>query len=98
MRTCIALALALSVPQIASAQAADRFAAALARFAVAVGGSYGDEGPQLTVALDAMAGALDDWDAELSQLEGVASAASGRADASSLHLELAHAYARRGSK
>jgi len=55
-------------PATASAQK-DRFVDALVGFRTALGGTYGDEGPQIEAALDAMASSLDSWDRETATAE-----------------------------
>jgi len=77
------------VPQAAGAQASPPFVSALTQFAVALGGSYGDEGPQAMAALDAMARALPEWDRELGALETRARGATADGQA---HADLARAY------
>ena len=57
----VALVLAILAPSTASAQK-DRFVDALIAFRASLGGTYGDEGPQLQAALDAMASSLAAWD------------------------------------
>lgn len=55
-------------PSAASAQK-DRFAEALLSFRAALGGTYGDEGPELGATLDDMASSLAAWDREVSVIE-----------------------------
>jgi tetratricopeptide (TPR) repeat protein len=59
----VALAVATLAPSTASAQK-DRFRDALIEFRASLGGTYGDEGPQLQTALNAMASSLAAWDRE----------------------------------
>jgi tetratricopeptide (TPR) repeat protein len=87
-----AVVLALT-PAVAVAQNAQRFQAALTQFAVALGGSYGDEGPQVMAALDAMNRILPDWNAEIAAIETRAQATPTDA---TVHAELARAYFLRG--
>jgi tetratricopeptide (TPR) repeat protein len=56
-------------PSIAYAQAKDAFVEALTQLINAVDGTFGDEGPALTAAVDAMARGLADWDARVAQVE-----------------------------
>jgi tetratricopeptide (TPR) repeat protein len=63
--TLIAVGLA---PSTASAQK-DRFIDALIAFRTALGGTYGDEGPQIEAALDRMASSLAAWDREAAVAE-----------------------------
>jgi tetratricopeptide (TPR) repeat protein len=90
----VLLALLLGcTPQVASAQSAERFRAALTQFTIALGGAYGDEGAQGTAALDAMTRILPEWDREIATLETRAKAPNADAQA---HADLARAYLLRG--
>jgi tetratricopeptide (TPR) repeat protein len=84
---------ALLVVSPAAAQSVSPFAAALNQFAIALIGSYGDEGAQVARALDAMAHALPDWDHERAALEQRAHAAPADRQA---HVDLARAFVQRG--
>ena len=64
----VALAVALLLPSSASAQK-DRFRDALIAFRASLGGTFGDEGPQLRAALDDMASSLAEWDREAASAE-----------------------------
>ena len=64
----VALVAASLAPSNASAQK-DRFIDALIAFRTALGGTYGDEGPQLETALDGMASSLAAWDREAAAAE-----------------------------
>ena len=72
MKASRVLALALlgllAVPSPAAAQR-DVFLKALVQFHQTLRGAYGDEGPQLTRHLDAMAAALAAWDTEIREAE-----------------------------
>ena len=86
-------------PSHASAQAKDAFVDALTQFINAVDGTFGDEGPALTAAVDAMARGLADWDARVTQVESgfradVASAAP--AAAARMRATLGTVYLERG--
>lgn len=61
----------LAIPAVASAQR-QGLVAAVAELAQATEGVYGDEGPRVAPALDAMSRALDTWDGRLESLEDVA--------------------------
>jgi tetratricopeptide (TPR) repeat protein len=76
-----------------SAQGAPPFVATLTQLAIALGGSYGDEGAQVTRLLDAMERSLPDWDRELAAVEQRARASG--ADRQS-HVDLARVYFERG--
>jgi tetratricopeptide (TPR) repeat protein len=65
------------------------FVDALRRFAEAVSGSYGDEGRQLSSALEAAQRALDSWDRAITGFEAKARAAGGGAD---VHVALGSVY------
>jgi tetratricopeptide (TPR) repeat protein len=83
----------------ASARTADTFTAALIRFAIAVGGSFGDEGPRVLAALDSLSLALSAWDQGLRALEAQVRSKSDVAPATPaapLHVELGRQYAARG--
>jgi tetratricopeptide (TPR) repeat protein len=62
------LVTATLAPSAASAQK-DRFVDALIAFRTALGGTYGDEGPQLEAALQRMASSLAAWDREAAAAE-----------------------------
>jgi len=71
------------------------FLNALGRFSLALDGTYGDEGPRLSSALDAMAAALSQWDASIQSRERamVADVASASpALAARMHLALGGLY------
>jgi tetratricopeptide (TPR) repeat protein len=63
----VGISLALA-PSTASAQK-DRFIEALIAFRTALGGTYGDEGPQLEAALNSLASSLETWDRETAAAE-----------------------------
>jgi tetratricopeptide (TPR) repeat protein len=63
-----ALVAGILAPSAASAQK-DRFIDALIAFRAAIGGTYGDEGPQLEAALHDIASSLAAWDRETSAAE-----------------------------
>ena len=52
-----------------TAQAKDAFVEGLTQFINAVDGTYGDEGPALTAAVEAMARGLAEWDARVARVE-----------------------------
>lgn len=64
----VALVAASLTPSTASAQK-DRFIDALIAFRTALGGTYGDEGPQLEAGLDGMVSSLAAWDREAAASE-----------------------------
>jgi tetratricopeptide (TPR) repeat protein len=64
----VALVAASLTPSTASAQK-DRFIDALIAFRTALGGTYGDERPQLEAALDGMVSSLAAWDREAAASE-----------------------------
>jgi len=70
MRAVVTAAI-LAIPAVASAQR-QAFVDAVAELAQATEGVYGDEGPRVGPALDAMSRALDTWDGRLESLEEVA--------------------------
>jgi tetratricopeptide (TPR) repeat protein len=67
----------------------------LTQLAVALTGSYGDEGRQVLAVLDAMARAIPDWQRELTALQSRASGSGATSDA---HVDLARAYLARGQE
>lgn len=81
-----------------AAQASDPrsdFLSALGQFSLALDGAYGDEGPRLSIALDAMAAALSRWDALIQDRERAMMADVGRADpklAARMHLAIGGLY------
>lgn len=86
-------------PSHAHAQAKDAFVEALTRLINVVDGTFGDEGPALTAAVDAMARGLAEWDARVAQVESgfradVASAAP--AAAARMRATLGTVYLERG--
>ena len=58
-----------------AAQLADRAATAMSRFAAALGGAYGDEGPAAHAALDALAAVLSECDQVVNRVEAEVTAA-----------------------
>src|SRR5262245_55209230 len=91
---CVAVLLACG-PARAAAQTPEAFSAALVRFANALNGGYGDEGPQIQAALEAMSRALAEWDQSLRSLELRAATdlpAAAPASAAKIHVELGRAY------
>ena len=71
------VALLLLWPAHASAQAKDAFVEGLTQLINAVDGTFGDEGPALTAAVEAMGRGLADWDERITRVES-----SFRADVS----------------
>ncbi|HEX5109186.1 MAG TPA: tetratricopeptide repeat protein [Vicinamibacterales bacterium] len=96
---CLAAVL-VCAPALAAAQTPEAFSAALIRFANALNGGYGDEGPQITSALDSMARSLADWDRSLRALESRAAATPSGAAAGGarVHIDLGLAYVARGRR
>jgi len=95
---CVAVLLACG-PARAAAQTPEAFSAALVRFANSLNGGYGDEGPQIQAAFDAMSRSLADWDQSVRSLESRAASelpAAPPASAARIHLELGRAYVARG--
>src|SRR5262245_46936380 len=80
-RVAALLIVLLAAPALAAGQIADPktdFAEALAQFALALDGRYGDEGPRVTAGLDAMGRGLARWDATIRAYEqGIESATRG---------------------
>jgi len=75
------------------------FLDALGQFSLALDGTYGDEGRQLTAALDTMTGALERWDTSIETYERAMAAEIGTADpplAARMHLALGGVYLDRG--
>ena len=71
------------------------FVGALGRFSLALGGTYGDEGPTIQSSLDAMDGALAAWDAVIRTYEAAMAAEIGAADpplAARMHMALGAVY------
>jgi tetratricopeptide (TPR) repeat protein len=62
-------ALAILWPSLAHAQAKDAFVEGLTQLINAVDGTFGDEGPALTAAVEAMTRGLAEWDARVSGVE-----------------------------
>ena len=71
----------LAIPALAAGQIADPktdFAEALAQFGLALDGRYGDEGPRVLAALEAMSRGLGRWDATIRAYEqGIEAATKG---------------------
>ena len=66
----ILIAATLSLqPALAQAQAKDAFVEGLTQLINVVDGTYGDEGPAITAAVDAMARGLAEWDARVAGVE-----------------------------
>jgi tetratricopeptide (TPR) repeat protein len=86
-------------PATAAAQK-DAFVEAFLRLNAALAGTYGDEGPRIGPAVDAMARGLAGWDRSIGELEArvAASTAAGAATAETVRMRLALAqrYAERG--
>lgn len=99
IRTHLLVAALTLWPSLAQAQAKDAFVDGVAQFMNAVGGTFGDEGPALTAAVDAMARGLAEWDARIAGVE-----AGFRADvatappqaAARMHATLGTVYLERG--
>jgi tetratricopeptide (TPR) repeat protein len=70
----------------------NEFVDALRQFAESVAGSYGDEGSRILSSLDAMRGALLDWDAAIGTYRMTAGAAGNSAD---LHVALGSVFLER---
>lgn len=71
------------------------FLDALGAFSLALDGTYGDEAPRLSSALDSMAAALSRWDGSIQSRERAMAAEIGRADpqlAARMHLALGGVY------
>jgi tetratricopeptide (TPR) repeat protein len=96
------LLLVLSAAPALCAQAADPradFQRALAQFSLGLEGAYGDEGSQILASLDAMAQALEQWDAAIRAAESGLQSEIGRAEApiaARMRATLAGAYLDRG--
>ena len=56
-------------PSVSHAQASDAFVEGLTQLISASDGTYGDEGPTLVAAIDAMASGLAEWDARIATVE-----------------------------
>jgi tetratricopeptide (TPR) repeat protein len=65
----LALATSLVWPSHVYAQAKDEFVQGLTQLINAVDGTFGDEGPTLQAAVEAMSRGLADWDARVAQVE-----------------------------
>jgi tetratricopeptide (TPR) repeat protein len=65
----LVLAATLVWPSHAHAQAKDAFVAGLTQFINAVDGTFGDEGPALNAAVEAMSRGLAEWDARIDGVE-----------------------------
>jgi tetratricopeptide (TPR) repeat protein len=91
-RECAAAPDQLSAAAALIRQRKNEFVGALRQFAESVAGSYGDEGSRILSSLDAMHGALLDWDAAIGTYRIIASAAGDSAD---LHLALGSVYLER---
>jgi tetratricopeptide (TPR) repeat protein len=93
------LALLLSAPVPASAQAKDTFVEGLVAFSQAAAGTYGREGPALRDALDRMNDGLARWNDAVSRVEaGFAGAIASAAprEAAQMRATLGAAYLERG--
>src|SRR5215510_7878184 len=89
---------ALAIPAPAAAQR-DRFLKGLVQFYQTLRGTYGDEGPRLTAALDEMAAALAGWDNDIRESENQLRSRLKGADtqtALQVHTILASLYLERG--
>jgi tetratricopeptide (TPR) repeat protein len=94
----VGLLLLLASPRPATGQIGDpkaAFSQSLARFGVALDGTFGDEGRAVRSALDAMARGLGEWDDTLHALEKAAATELPRADpalAARMHVALGAGY------
>jgi len=93
------LAVCILWPSHASAQAKDAFVEGLTQFINAVDGSFGDEGPALQAAVEAMTRGLGEWDERITRVESgfradVAKAAPPAA--ARMHATLGTVYLERG--
>jgi tetratricopeptide (TPR) repeat protein len=96
--TALLLFALLALPSSAAAQR-DPFFAALLNFYRALGGGYGDEGPQLSAHLESMSTALARWDEEISDWERQVRPRLNEGDpqvALQVHTFLASLYMERG--
>jgi tetratricopeptide (TPR) repeat protein len=91
----IAGLLTAGAPLTASAQSQAKFTDALVRLATAAGGSFGDEGPQLAAAIEAMALAVGEQDEQLRSL-GAQLAGAAHPAAAQIRVELGRQYMARG--
>ena len=105
LRASFALTLLIAAAsRPAAGQALDpkaEFLDALGRFSLALDGTYGDEGTQLTAALDAMSAALGRWDASIEVYERAMTRDVASADtplAARMHLALGGVYLDRGRR
>ena len=86
-------------PSHASAQAKDAFVEGLTQLINAVDGTFGDEGPALQAAVEAMARGLAEWDARVAQVEAgfrTDVAAAAPAAAARMRATLGTVYLERG--
>jgi tetratricopeptide (TPR) repeat protein len=93
--------LLICAPALAAAQTPEAFSAALIRFANALNGGYGDEGPHIKAALDSMSRSLTEWDQSLRALESRAAGsppAAAPGGAARIHVDLGIAYVARGRR
>jgi len=65
----VAVTTLILCPSLAHAQAKDAFVDGLTQLINVVDGTYGDEGPAITAAVDAMARGLGEWDARVARVE-----------------------------
>ena len=97
-----AVCVLLSAAPLSARQAPDArgvFVQALGEFSLALEGPYGDEGERIRASLDAMARALDAWDATIRSYEAAMAAERPKADprlAARMHVALGSVYLDRG--
>jgi tetratricopeptide (TPR) repeat protein len=86
-------------PSPAHAQAKEAFVEGLTQLINAIGGTFGDEGPALTAAIEAMTRGLAEWDARVARVESgfrVDVAAAAPPAAARMHATLGTVYLERG--
>jgi tetratricopeptide (TPR) repeat protein len=89
----------LVIAQPSGAQTPDEFADALVAFVSATAGTHGDEGPDVTAALEGMDRALAAWDGEILRAEARLTADASRATpqrAAQMYTDIAAVYLTRG--
>ena len=68
------------------------FVAGVRQFTEAVAGTFGDEGPKLSVSLDVMRRTLAEWDAAIRAYEAAMAALPGSTDSAEVHAALGTVY------
>jgi tetratricopeptide (TPR) repeat protein len=93
------IAAVLLCPSLTHAQAKEAFVEGLTQLINAIDGTFGDEGPALTAAVDAMTRGLAEWDARIARVEAgfrTDAATAARPAAARMRATLGTVYLERG--